>query len=71
MSDLLLEFLKAAVGLGAVLLLWLGVQLAWRRTFPGTPADEDVLAGRLGCHGCTCSTPCENKRRAEGEDEER
>lgn len=63
--NLLLEFLKAAVGLGAVMVLWVGVQAAWRRAFPGAvAADEDVLAGRSSCHGCTCAAPCENKQRA-------
>lgn len=62
-----LEFLKAAVGIGVVLTLWLGVLAAWRRAFPGTPVDEDILAGRMSCHGCTCTTPCEDKARAERE----
>jgi hypothetical protein len=67
MSGLLLEFLKAALGLGAVLMLWVGVQVAWRRAFPdAVPADDDVLAGRMSCRDCTCATPCENKRRAVG-----
>jgi len=65
--NFLLELLKATVGLGALLVLWLGVQVVWRRAFPGTPVDEDVLAGRMSCHGCTCTTPCENKRREETE----
>ena len=66
--NLILEFLKAGLGLGALLALWLGVQIAWRRAFPGhVPVDEDILAGRLGCHDCTCSTPCENRRRTETE----
>jgi len=56
------EYLRAVAGLGLILGAWLLVQSVWRRAFPGTPADEDVLAGRLGCHGCTCSEHCENRR---------
>ena len=61
MSDLLFELLKASVGLGTLVLLWLAVQSAWRRVFSDTPADEDVLAGRLGCHGCGCAKPCDKR----------
>jgi hypothetical protein len=49
------------IGVGALLLLstaWLGVQRAWRRSFPDAGADPDALAGRLGCHGCSDSSDC-------------
>ena len=65
--SVLLEFLKAAVGIAIVMTIWFGVLTAWRRAFPETPADEDVLAGRTSCHGCTCTEPCEDKLRAESE----
>ena len=65
--SLLLEFLKAAVGIGVALALWLAVLTAWRRAFPATSVDEDMLAGRTSCHGCTCTEPCEDKLRAESE----
>jgi len=32
--------------------LWLAVQRAWMRSFPGAAPDPDALSGRLGCHGC-------------------
>ena len=35
-----------------VMVAWVGVQLAWKRCFPGVWADPDALAGRMGCHGC-------------------
>ena len=50
------------LGIGAIVGLMLGwavVQAAWGKTFPEAATDGDVLAHRLDCHGCACSTPCE------------
>jgi hypothetical protein len=55
----LISGIKALTGITIIISGWLLVQAAWRKSFPGTPADEDVLAGRLSCHGCTCETPCQ------------
>ena len=38
---------------------WVGVQLAWRRTFPEVGSDPDVLVGRGGCGGCREKESCE------------
>ncbi|MDP6251357.1 MAG: hypothetical protein QF497_12570 [Verrucomicrobiota bacterium] len=51
--------IKAIIGITVILGGWLLVQAIWRRVFPGTPADEDVLAGRLGCCSRSCSSPCD------------
>lgn len=62
----LLEFLRASAVITAILLIWLAVQVGWRKTFPEfTSPDDDVLAGRGGCRDCKCTTPCENRLRAE------
>jgi len=56
-----------AIGLATIATLcaaWLGVQLAWRRVFPDTSGDPDALAGRLGCHGCGCTSVCEKRASA-------
>jgi hypothetical protein len=37
---------------------WLAVQRAWARSFPDAFDDPDALAGRRGCDGCGCATPC-------------
>jgi hypothetical protein len=42
-----------------VLLLWVWVQTAWRRTFPDASDDPDVLAQRVGCHTCERSPVCD------------
>lgn len=47
-------------GVGALVVLvaaWVGVQRAWKHTFPERSADPDALAGRLGCHG-DCGDEC-------------
>jgi hypothetical protein len=56
------ELAKVLIGMAVILGAWLAVQMAWRRVFPGTPADEDVLAGRFGCHGCSRETECGTTR---------
>jgi hypothetical protein len=53
-----------ALGIAAVVFMavaWVGVQLAWRRVFPDACADPDVLAGRMGCHGCNSAEVCETR----------
>jgi hypothetical protein len=47
------EHVVAIAGLVVLLLVWLVVQLAWRRVFPRNCPDGDALAGRGGCGGCT------------------
>jgi len=49
---MLLDYLTAVVFMIALSGLWLAVQRAWRRHFPGP--DTDALAHRGGCHGCNC-----------------
>lgn len=59
-----------AIGVGAlvaVLLVWVGVQGAWRRAFPEFDGDPDVLAARGACNGCGCGCAevCTRRRSAE------
>lgn len=56
------ELLKAMVGMAALLAAWLAVQRLFA-TRAGR-ANEDALAGRTGCHGCGCETPCEDRTSA-------
>lgn len=48
--------LAAAAGLAVA---WIAVQDAWRRTFPERRRVADALAGRMGCHGCARTEPCQ------------
>jgi len=51
----------ALVLLVLVVVGWVGVQNAWRRAFPASCSDPDVLAGRLGCGGPGCSEKCDRR----------
>ena len=55
---LLISALKAVLGILVITGGWLLVQVAWRRVFPGVAPDEDVLAGRIGCHDCPRDSSC-------------
>ena len=44
-----------------LMLVWLGVQIGWRKIFHEYIDDADVLAGRKGCAGCGCVGVCQNK----------
>ncbi len=65
---MVVELLKATVGIAVLLTVWLAVQRAWQGAFRGNATDGDALAGRTGCHGCSaespCETPCEDGKRA-------
>jgi hypothetical protein len=50
------------IGVGAFVLLsaaWIGVQRAWRKSFPDVGDDPDVLVGRSGCRGCGHAEDCQ------------
>ena len=48
------SYLIAVLAMVVLAVLWLGVQNAWRKSFPEASADPDVLAGRMGCSHCDC-----------------
>ncbi len=51
--------------LSTVVVLWVAVQGAWRRSFPDPSGEVDALAGRGGCHGCRggeCANVCDDGR---------
>jgi hypothetical protein len=53
-------WIKAVVGVTAILCGWLAVQQVWRHN-ARLPAGQDALSGRLGCHGCDCHQRCGNE----------
>jgi hypothetical protein len=61
--------LLALLALALVAALWATVQLAWRRAFPHACSDPDVLAGRIGCHGCASTEECKRRKEGQGEEE--
>ena len=62
------------IGVGAFVLLsaaWIGVQRAWKRSFPEVRQDPDALAGRSGCYGCSQAEDCTKIRpKGSAEDQE-
>ncbi|NIV46678.1 MAG: hypothetical protein GWN46_07605 [Gammaproteobacteria bacterium] len=59
MKELLLSYALPLTLVVGVLVGWVAVQSAWRRTFGDTIRDPDVLAGRGGCGSCGCTNRCE------------
>ncbi|TWT79036.1 hypothetical protein CA13_04330 [Planctomycetes bacterium CA13] len=58
------SFLKPVIGITLIMGGWLVVQAIWRR-FSELPAGADALGGRVGCHSCKCSEPCDNSKMQE------
>jgi hypothetical protein len=58
---LLTSYVTGIAVIVAVSLGWVAVQLAWRKAFPEFSGDPDALAGRMGCHGCSCTDVCEKR----------
>ena len=54
-------YLIAVTGILSMMGMWLVVQWAWARVFPGVSCDVDVLAGRPKCCGCKKESDCEIK----------
>jgi len=59
----LMSYVTGVAVLVGVMVLWVGVQSAWRNVFARTAADPDVLAGRLDCGNCGCTESCERESR--------
>jgi hypothetical protein len=62
---MLTSYALGILAIVAMAVAWVCVQLMWRKVFPDAFCDPDVLAGRMGCGGCTGdSENCESERRA-------
>ena len=57
------SYALALAAMVVMLVVWVGVQLAWRKVFPGVGCDPDVLAGRMRCHNCDCKVEEEEEVR--------
>ena len=55
------SYATGMIGVAMLVLVWVGVQSAWRRAFPEAFDDPDVLAPRLGCGGCDQEQICERR----------
>ena len=47
---MLASYLTGMAAIVVIMVVWVAIQGAWRRAFPETFSDPDVLAGRMGCH---------------------
>ena len=54
------HYLIAIGGVALLMTIWIVVQSAWRKSF-NLGRDEDVLAGRDDCHGCSHHGRCEKQ----------
>ena len=64
--------LLAILALGLMAAIWVGVQIAWKKSFPEAFCDPDALGGRMGCGGgCKSnSSSCPSKRTQGSRDQE-
>ena len=57
---MLMTYFTAIASMIAITCFWVAVQRLWRGQFPA--AEEDALANRSGCHGCSCEqTGCQRE----------
>ena len=56
---MLSSYITAIIIVCFLMVLWMFVQFAWRKVFPGVADDEDVLAGRKGCGSCSHEFDCQ------------
>jgi len=61
MKDHFSGYLIAIIGIPALMIFWAYVQRAWHGTFSEGLQDEDALACRGTCSGCTGK--CANKQK--------
>lgn len=67
---MLTSWLVGVLGVAVLGAAWVGVQAAWRRSFPDAFDDPDPLAARRGCHDCGCKeigpSVCKRRESEEG-----
>lgn len=55
------------IGIGfivATAILWVVVQILWKKVFKDEYKEEDVLEGRRNCSNCGCTNICKRKEEA-------
>ena len=50
-------------GIVGMMILWVIVQMAWKKVFADHISDEDVLADRRSCKNCGCIQICSRKQK--------
>jgi hypothetical protein len=57
---MLKTLIVCVVGMLLLVVVWFVVQKLWGNTFAEYTTDDDVLAGRMSCGNCGCTTACKN-----------
>jgi hypothetical protein len=57
-----MTLLYTILAITGLMVIWVGVQHLWRRTFADYIEDDDVLAERRSCGNCGCQQACPRKR---------
>ncbi|MEZ4984394.1 MAG: hypothetical protein R2795_05045 [Saprospiraceae bacterium] len=60
-TGMLYSLLVAIIGIVSIALLWVVVQLWWKKSFTEYISDDDVLAERRDCGNCGCTTACKRR----------
>ena len=55
------SYVIGILGIVALMVGWVVVQIVWRKIFSEHVTDEDAMAERTKCTNCGCTTACENK----------
>lgn len=58
---MLKTYLLTIFAIPVLMIFWMAVQFAWRKSFSDTINNEDVLAFRKGCGVCSCTGICEKE----------
>ncbi len=54
-------YIIGIIGTISLMVIWIGIQSLWRKTFAKHVSDEDAMAERTKCGNCSCTTICMNK----------
>jgi hypothetical protein len=59
---MLLSLLIGVFGVAFLMVAWFFVQTKWKKAFADQMLDDDVLANRMSCGNCGCTTICQNNQ---------
>lgn len=57
-----MSYVIGIFGIIGAMLLWMLVQILWKKVFSDEVTDTDVLAMRRSCGSCGCTTSCKVKK---------
>ncbi|MGB0524057.1 MAG: hypothetical protein ACPGJS_13900 [Flammeovirgaceae bacterium] len=57
------SFLISIAGIVGMMVIWVFIQMLWKRVFADFHHSEDALKGRNSCGNCGCTTACNLKNK--------